>query len=102
MSPQVERPRPPYQQVADHLRKQILHGRLKPGDAVPSERQLADEWGISRSTATKAAAALRMEGLVEARQGSVVCVSSRPSLRQGATTPPEALEAWARIGHRPP
>jgi GntR family transcriptional regulator len=34
---------------------------------VPSERQIAEEWSVSRPTATRALAALRAEELVEAR-----------------------------------
>jgi len=68
---------PKYLQVANHLRDQILRGTLKPGDEVPSERQIADEWSIARPTATRALAALRNQGLVESRQGSGTFVRDR-------------------------
>lgn len=69
MSPEVERARPPYVQVAGNIRDRILRGDLGPGDAVPSVRELAADWRIARATAEKALQMLRAEGLVEARPG---------------------------------
>jgi GntR family transcriptional regulator len=75
---------PKYVQVADHIRDQILRGELRPGDEIPSERRIVEEWKISRPTATRALAALRAEGLVEARQGSGTFVKERPTLTRSA------------------
>jgi DNA-binding GntR family transcriptional regulator len=68
--PRVEEVLPKYLQVANHYRDQILSGSLAAGAELPSERQLAIQWEISRPTATRALAALRNQGLVESRQGS--------------------------------
>lgn len=57
-------PTPYYQQVADALAGQIAAGTLKPGDPIPSELRLQQEWGISRGTARKAVATLVERGLV--------------------------------------
>lgn len=54
--------RPPYQQVVQDIRTQIESGQLKPGDRIPSQRALADEYGIAPMTATKALRALCDEG----------------------------------------
>lgn len=43
--PKIEETRPKYLQIAHHLREQILRGDLRPGGEVPSERQLAADWG---------------------------------------------------------
>ena len=40
----------PYQLVIDHVRGEILHGNLKPGDRLPGERELAEQLGISRNS----------------------------------------------------
>ena len=77
MAPEVERPVPPYVQVVRHIRQQILDGQLQEGATVPSVRQIADEWGISRATATKVIAALRSEGLVRPIQGVGTVVSAK-------------------------
>ncbi|REE96648.1 GntR family transcriptional regulator [Thermomonospora umbrina] len=82
MSPQVQREKPPYRQIADHFKQQIVDGKLSPGDSLMSERQIATEWGVSRSTATKALAALRTEGLIAARQGAGTVVSDTRSLHR--------------------
>ena len=66
---------PPYRQIAGELRARILAGDLRPGDRVPSVRQIAQRWGVAVATATRVTAALRDEGLVEARVGSGTVVS---------------------------
>jgi GntR family transcriptional regulator len=57
---------------------------LKPGDRLPSERELAVLHGAARNTAREAITLLRNEGLVEAQQGKGVFVRERPAfLRLG-------------------
>jgi DNA-binding GntR family transcriptional regulator len=75
--PELEEALPKYLQVANHYRDQILSGSLTAGSEVPSERQLAAEWNISRPTATRALSALRNQGLIESRQGSGSFVRGR-------------------------
>jgi GntR family transcriptional regulator len=67
--PKIERAIPPYMQVIAHIRGQIEAGELNPGDLIPSDRQLAAEYGISRATAQKVISALKAEGLVETETG---------------------------------
>jgi GntR family transcriptional regulator len=68
--PEIEASLPKYLQIAQYLRDQILRGDLGPGDEVPSERQLAADWNVSRPTTARSLDALRRQGLVEKRQGS--------------------------------
>jgi GntR family transcriptional regulator len=82
--PKLEEVLPKYLQVANHYRDLIVSGSLSAGDELPSERQLAAEWGISRPTATRALAALRNLGLVEARQGAGTFVRGQVRLNRGA------------------
>lgn len=82
--PEIQQVRPKYLQVSDHIRQQILNGDLAPGDEVPSERRLVEEWGISRPTATRALATLRSDGLVESRQGAGTFVRAQPRLHRRA------------------
>ena len=60
---------PPYRQLAAILRDQIASGELAPGAAVPSVKRLRQEYGVAETTARKAVAVLRDEGLVETVMG---------------------------------
>ncbi len=55
---------PPYLQVAARLRGRIESGDLRPGDVLPSEKELTDLTGLARITVRKAVRVLREEGLV--------------------------------------
>lgn len=68
---------PLYQQLQRALREAIERGELSPDDALPSERQLAAELGISRITVRKAIDGLADEGLLVRRQGSGNFVGAR-------------------------
>jgi GntR family transcriptional repressor for pyruvate dehydrogenase complex len=60
----------------DQLRTLIHDGRLKPGDRLPTERELADMLGVSRPTVREALSALTLLNVVESRQGSGRIVGS--------------------------
>lgn len=68
-----------HQEVAEALRELILAGKLRRGDALPPERELATQFGVSRATVREALRALQLWGLVEARRGGGNFVSL-PSL----------------------
>lgn len=61
--------RPAYHRIADELRRGILEGRYKPGDAMPSENELAAAFDSSRITTRKSLGLLENEGFISARQG---------------------------------
>ncbi|HZD70325.1 MAG TPA: GntR family transcriptional regulator, partial [Actinomycetes bacterium] len=71
-----------YQQVADRLRGAIQSGELRPGEALPTERQLAERYGVSRPTIRAAVGLLRTEGLIDSRQGSGAYVRLRRAPRR--------------------
>ncbi|MFJ9419265.1 TetR/AcrR family transcriptional regulator C-terminal domain-containing protein [Streptomyces sp. NPDC101227] len=82
---------PPYLRIAGEIRRRITDGELAPGDAVPSTRQVAREWGVALATAAKALTALRSEGLVETRPrtGTVVAATApAPSPRRRQSSGP--------------
>jgi GntR family transcriptional regulator len=60
---------PPYRQLAAILREQIRSGELAPGATVPPVKRLRAEYGVAETTARKAVALLRDEGLVETVMG---------------------------------
>ena len=61
-------------QVARMISDEILAGRFRVGDRLPTERELAETFGVSRNVVREAIARLRFEGAVEPRQGSGVFV----------------------------
>ncbi|MFH8566866.1 GntR family transcriptional regulator [Streptomyces sp. NPDC017993] len=67
--PLEDDPRPPYVQAAEVLRRQIRGGLLKPGNKLPSARELQTEYGIASSTVQNALRVLRSEGLIYSVQG---------------------------------
>lgn len=62
--------------VSDHLQQMILRGGLKPGDQLPSQRELAQQLGVSRPSLREALTMLETMGLVTIRVGSGVYVAS--------------------------
>ena len=76
---------PPYLRIAADIRARIDSGRLRPGDRVPSTRQITDEWGVAMATATKALAALRREGLVHPVPGTGTVVAEPTTPRRRTT-----------------
>ncbi|WP_112140665.1 TetR/AcrR family transcriptional regulator C-terminal domain-containing protein [Glycomyces dulcitolivorans] len=80
---------PPYRQIAAELRAGIIAGDLRPGDRVPSVRQIAQRWGVAIATANRVMAVLRDEGLVVTRVGSGTVVNDRSTTDTApATTSP--------------
>lgn len=62
-------PIPLYFQLAEILREQIQSGELNPGDRLPSERELNEQFGISRMTVRQALAYLAQDGVLVVKPG---------------------------------
>jgi|YNPNPStandDraft_1061719.scaffolds.fasta_scaffold00031_36 DNA-binding GntR family transcriptional regulator len=73
----IERPLTIVEQASQILRKRIREGVYAPGERLPSEDELAEEMGISRTTLRAAMSALVAEGLVVRRQGAGTYVNRR-------------------------
>lgn len=58
-----------YEDVADQIKKTIFNGDLKPGDQLPSERDLAVMFNVGRPTIREALRTLSVLGLIESNQG---------------------------------
>lgn len=59
-----------YQQIVRQIEEMILRRELAPGDRLPTERELAKSFGVSRTTLRQALAALQAKGLIESHIGS--------------------------------
>ncbi|MEV7003321.1 GntR family transcriptional regulator [Streptomyces sp. NPDC093982] len=76
--------RPKYQRIADDLRAAIETGQYGPGDRLPGETALAQQYEVATLTARQALKILRTEGLVETKRGSGArVISFHPIRRHG-------------------
>jgi AcrR family transcriptional regulator len=71
----------PYRRIAAHIRARIARGELRPGDRIPSTREIVREWGVAMATATKAITLLREDGLVRPERGRGTVVRSAAPAR---------------------
>lgn len=71
-----DEPRRLYQQVADQIRGSVQSKGLSKGARLPSERDLAQELGVSRPSLREALIALEIEGTVEIRGGSGIYLAA--------------------------
>jgi GntR family transcriptional regulator/MocR family aminotransferase len=96
---------PLYLQLASAMADDIRKGRLKPGDALPGTRVLADQLGVHRSTVIAGYQELVAEGLARTRRGGGTFVADKPVLprRRAAARPspsgptfavPPAMPLW--------
>jgi DNA-binding GntR family transcriptional regulator len=67
-----------YERVAGELRAALRDGSVEPGTRLPSERQLAEAFEVSRATIVSALNLLRAEGLIASRRGAGSWVRRRP------------------------
>ena len=58
-----------YEQIANQIRNLISDGTLRPGDQLPSERELAEQFGVSRTVVREAIRVLGEKGLIEIQAG---------------------------------
>ncbi|AWK85285.1 FadR/GntR family transcriptional regulator [Azospirillum thermophilum] len=98
---QIE-PRRLYQQVADQIRALIQSGHFPPASRLPSERDLAQQLGVSRPSLREALIALELDGSVEIRMGSGIYVCPPPErpafpIRSMGESPTELMQARAAI-----
>ena len=83
---------PVYRQVVDNLRSLLVSGALKPGDALPTVRELGLELGVHFNTIAEAYRLLAGEGWLDLRRrrGAVVLERAAPAEQ------PETLERFRR------
>ncbi len=80
---------PLHRRLYEHLRDQILTGRLAPGERMPSTRALSESLGVSRTTVTLSYEQLISEGYFETVTGSGTYVSRALSEGLGSGDEPE-------------
>ena len=64
-------------EIAASINGQVQRGELQPGDRLPSERELCEQFSVSRSVVREALSQLRSDGIFEAKRGSGAYVLER-------------------------
>lgn len=64
-----------YAEIAEHFRRQIRDGTLRPGDTMPSYTAVAKQYNVAHTTVNRAYRALKMEGLTLTRPGKKTVVA---------------------------
>lgn len=94
-----------FEEISAQIRETLSAGRLKPGDRLPAERDLAVQLGVSRNTLREALRLLEFSGLVRMRKGTAggafvreangehVVAGLRDLYERGAITPAHLTEA---------
>jgi GntR family transcriptional regulator len=85
---------PIYAQLDRALRAAMVTGRLRPGDQLPTVRQLAVELKINANTVARVYAELEREGVLETRRGVGSFVSSAPGAARSAAEHSRRLRAF--------
>lgn len=68
-----------YAEIAAHFRQQIQDGELRPGDTMPSLRQVCERFNVATTTANRAYRVLKMEGLTLPKAGIGTVVAAQLS-----------------------
>ncbi len=97
---QRDHPVPLYQQLEAALRAQIESGRYAQHQRLPSERELVEEFGVSRMTVRQALVALTQEGLIYGRVGKGTFISD-PKIDQQILTLTGFTEDMQQRGEHP-
>jgi len=73
-----------YEQIVEQIEESVRNGKLKPGDQLPAERELAIQFGVSRTAVREAVKTLSEKGLVEAYsgRGTFITNDKSPTMRQ--------------------
>ena len=84
---------PPYLQIVHQVRQSLLLGYLRPGDRLPTVKEVAVDLAINPNTVVKAYRQLEHEGLAGGRPGQGTFITGTPA---AAAPPPRASEALRR------
>lgn len=78
----MQAPQARYRQVANELRNAIKRGEYPPGSALPSQPDLARQYGLNQTSINRAIALLRAEGLVRVEHGRGAFVQEIPTVKR--------------------
>jgi GntR family transcriptional regulator len=89
---------PIYRQLVQQVRRDVMLGRLQPGEQLPSVKEVVDALAINPNTVVKAYGELEHEGIVVRRQGLGTFVAAAPAMPVLAASAQllSSLARWVR------
>ena len=96
-------PEPIYRQIAEQLRRLVAAGQLRPGDGLPSVREVAATHAINPMTVSRAYSQLESEGVLERLRGKGMAVAatrraSQSEAQRLALLEPQLLDLASHAG----
>jgi GntR family transcriptional regulator len=89
--------RPIYLQIIGQIKEQVSNGTLKPGNELPSVRELADSLGINMHTVRSAYLKLRDQGIINLRLGRKARIADLQPSSRAAFTPSDIKERLKEV-----
>lgn len=89
-------PAPIYAQIVEQIQQQVRAGLLKPGDQLPTVRQLAAELRVNFNTIARAYRILDESGLISTQQGRGTYIWSPPEAEENTTVRRRTLQELAQ------
>jgi GntR family transcriptional regulator len=83
---------PIYRQILEQVRRKVASGQLKPGDELPSVRDVAVEHAVNPMTISKAYSLLQAEGLLEHNRGKPMTVAAQTRVQSPVSRRIEQIE----------
>ncbi len=84
---------PIYRQILEQVRRQVASGQLKPGDEMPSVREVALAHAVNPMTISKAYSLLQAEGLLEHNRGKPMTVAAQSRAQTPVSRRVEQIES---------
>ena len=93
---------PIYRQLVQQVRRDVMLGRLQPGDQLPSVKEVVDALSVNPNTVVKAFSELEHQGMIVRRQGVGTFVAAAPPLTSLAVAPTllARLARWVERARR--
>lgn len=85
-------PEPIYRQLIEQVRRRIAAGQLKPGEEMPSVREVAQQLAVNPMTVSKAYAQLEAQGALVRRRGQAMVVADTQAEATGEAAVPSPQE----------
>lgn len=89
------KPKRVFEEICERIRDALSSGALRPGDKLPPERELAEQFGVSRTAVREAFRSLERSGLIglqKGAKGGAFILDGNPTIRQ-------SLEDMVSVGH---